>query len=138
MMMLKFSCFLSLGFVYLKGAPYGALCPCHYLVTATVCQPKVERTLQLQTAIQLELSKVNSAVITLKCQRTIKYNSSSGRKQISFDHSVITLFSAPLEEIKSPHSVFEERPSEYTLPDKDAHLPFLDVINCPYNRNFYI
>lgn len=88
------------------------------------CLPAKGRTLQLQTAIQLELSKVNSAVITLKCQRTIKYNSSSGRKQISFDHSVITLFSAPLEEIKSPHSVFEERPSEYTLPDKDAHLPF--------------
>lgn len=44
-----------------------------------------------QTIVQLKLSGVNSAIITLKCQPAIKYNSSSGRKQISFDHAVITL-----------------------------------------------
>ena len=44
-----------------------------------------------KTMLQLKLSRVNSAIITLKCQPAIKYNSSSGRKQISFDHAVITL-----------------------------------------------
>lgn len=44
-----------------------------------------------KTMLQLKLSGVNSAIITLKCQTAIKYNSSSGRKQISFDHAVITL-----------------------------------------------
>lgn len=53
--------------------------------------PFRERERESQTIVQLKLSGVNSAIITLKCQPAIKYNSSSGRKQISFDHAVITL-----------------------------------------------
>lgn len=78
------------------GAPYGSLRPCHYLVTPlTFIQRERERggrrERERQTIVQLKLSGVNSAIITLKCQPAIKYNSSSGRKQISFDHAVITL-----------------------------------------------
>lgn len=87
------------------GAPYGSLRPCHYLVTPlTSIQQEGEREREREwrreregerespkTVLQLKLSGVNSAIITLKCQPAIKYNSSSGRKQISFDHAVITL-----------------------------------------------
>lgn len=84
-----------------KGAPYGSLRPCHYLVTpltSTQREEKVGKDVKRKrewgspkTTLQLKLSGVNSAIITLKCQPAIKYNSSSGRKQISFDHAVITL-----------------------------------------------
>lgn len=72
------------------GAPYGSLRPCHYLVTPLTFIRGVGGW-ERQTIVQLKLSGVNSAIITLKCQPAIKYNSSSGRKQISFDQAVITL-----------------------------------------------
>lgn len=88
------------AFGLLTGAPYGVSGPCHWLVTILTTsqgtrmrERQRERESQATTdsATNPEWSRVNSTIITFKCQPTIKYNSSSGREQISFDHGVITL-----------------------------------------------
>lgn len=87
------------AFGLLTGAPYGVPGPCHWLVTILTTSQGTrvrERQRERESSHQRqcykpEWSRVNSTIITFKCQPTIKYNSSSGREQISFDHGVITL-----------------------------------------------
>lgn len=122
------------------GAPYGSLRPCHYLVTPLTFIPRErEREKELgspKTTAQVKLSGVNSAIITWKCQPAIKYNSSSGRKQISFDHVIITLSCRTIRRDQIfTFSVWGKAIRDTLHLTRMHTCHFALVINCPYNRN---